>query len=241
MKAKLSIRSLELEASGDVIREGIRAIMQPDYKPARPIRVYPKRFTPQMLEQIEVGAKTATRRLVTAGNSIIEPGAFENVDLESGRRKNAGGENIIRARCRFNAGERVVSIRSKIQPLDLLWCRRGQRGGTRASSTLTLEVWAVDVSRLQDMSDEDAIAEGVWHPTAPEGEEDQPIYRDLWLPCAEKDKAHLSPRLPFRDLWESINGRGSWATNPWVWTYRFTVHRMNIDELLEQRRALTRS
>jgi hypothetical protein len=211
MKARLSIRCLELEAEGDskTLREGTRAIMAPTYKAApRPIKIYPKRFNPQMIEALELRQKIATRRVVNAGNSFVLPGVFANLDLSSGRRKSIAGENIIRARCRFNAGERVVSVHSKIQPADLLWVRRGQRGGTRASSTLTLEVWAVDVSRLHDMTDVDAIDEGV------------------------------GSREEFRALWCDINGPASWVENPWVWTYRFTVHELNIDELLERRRRL---
>lgn len=203
----------------------------------QPIRVYPVRFNPQMIKSLELRSKLQTRRVVKAGNSIVFPGHFEFVRLETGRRKVVGGENVIRARCDFVAGPRVVSVRSKVQPLDLLWVRRGQKGGTRAASTMTLEVWSVECSRLQDLTAEDAIAEGIWHPRAEDGL-DIPTHllEDFWLPCAKRGLVHLSPRLAFRDLWESINGRGSWDANPWVWTYQFVVHSLNIDVLLDARR-----
>lgn len=188
-----------------------------------PIRVYPKRFNPQMIEALEAGTKRSTRRVVTAGNSIVSPGQFENILLETGRRKSEGGENLIRARCRFTAGERVVSIRSKIEPADLMWVRRGQRGGTRVASTLTLEVWAVEASRLQDMTEQDALDEGIIP------------WQDEFAVNAAGDMHRATARLAFWQLWDSINGRGAWDENPWVWTYRFTIHRMNIDELLAAR------
>lgn len=79
----------------------------------------------------------------------------------------------------------------------------------RALSRIDLEVTGVRVERLQDISENDALAEGAdgphpasWHPDAPEvGPE--------------------SYRLGFRELWESINGAGSWEANPWVWVVEF--------------------
>lgn len=192
------------------------------------LMVRPMRFSPQMIEALEDGRKVATRRIVSAGNSLVRPGKFENVNLDTGRSSHVGGRNVIKARCKFPAGERAVTIESKIQPEALLWVRRGQAGGTRAASTLTLEVWAVEASRLQDMTDKDAIAEGVWHPSWNEF---------LWLPHETDGAAHLHARDAFRTLWKSINGSKSWDANPWVWTYRFTVHRMNVDQLLEVRKS----
>lgn len=76
----------------------------------------------------------------------------------------------------------------------------------RALSRITLEVTAVRVDRLQDISDAHAVAEGVSprQPAAASG-----IYITGQY------------RLGFRDLWESINGPGSWDANPWVWVVEF--------------------
>lgn len=80
----------------------------------------------------------------------------------------------------------------------------------RAASRITLEVTGVRVERLQDISEADAIAEGIEKHTT-----------GLWLPCREEGKANIDPRLAYRDLWESINGPGSWDKNPWVWAIAF--------------------
>lgn len=191
------------------------------------LNIGPLRFNPQMIEALEDGRKRATRRILTAGNTRVQPGSFENLLLDTGRTKNEGGENYLRARCRFESGERTVSIRSKYQPCDLLWVRRGQRGGTRAGSTITLDIWSVEVSRLQDMTEQDALEEGIMP------------WRDEYAVNAEGDLHHATALLTFWALWDSINGRGKygWDSNPWVWTYKFTVHRINIDKLLEQRSA----
>ena len=75
----------------------------------------------------------------------------------------------------------------------------------RWASRITLRVTAVKVERLQDISEEDALAEGVGimdphHPPPPI----RATYAEM-----------------YRDLWTSINGPGSWDANPWVVAYSF--------------------
>lgn len=68
----------------------------------------------------------------------------------------------------------------------------------RWASRITLEVVSVRVERLQDISEEDALAEGIT--------------------LVERG---TSPVDQFNKLWESINGPGSWEANPWVWVVSF--------------------
>lgn len=69
----------------------------------------------------------------------------------------------------------------------------------RWASRLTLEVTDVRVQRLQDISEDDADAEGVH-------------------PC----EGALTARLALAMLWDSINQkRAPWASNPWVWAVTF--------------------
>lgn len=69
----------------------------------------------------------------------------------------------------------------------------------RIASRILLEITGVRVERLQDISEADALAEGVSAPA--------------WC---ETDGRSL-----YRDLWEKINGDGSWDANPWVWVVEF--------------------
>ncbi|MEB3169133.1 MAG: hypothetical protein VKK97_10435, partial [Synechococcaceae cyanobacterium] len=77
----------------------------------------------------------------------------------------------------------------------------------RWASRITLEITGVRVERLQQISEDDAIAEGVT-PT-------MPIYGD----CGGFE--HQGGRDAFWRLWESINGSDSWHANPWVWVVEF--------------------
>lgn len=73
----------------------------------------------------------------------------------------------------------------------------------RWASRITLEITDVRVQRVQDISVEDAGAEG----------------------CGLPDPARGflgEPRKVFHLLWESINGKKHpWAENPWVWVLTF--------------------
>lgn len=81
----------------------------------------------------------------------------------------------------------------------------------RWASRLTLEVTGVRVERLQDISEEDARAEGIVESgTAP----------GWFKPKADGSFADPA-RGAFQLLWESINGAESWAANPWVWVVEF--------------------
>jgi hypothetical protein len=78
----------------------------------------------------------------------------------------------------------------------------------RWMSRITLEITAVRVERLNDISEADAIAEGVDSTT--------PF---KWRPDEWQNKTPNVAR--YAGLWESINGAGSWAANPWVWAIEF--------------------
>lgn len=64
----------------------------------------------------------------------------------------------------------------------------------RWASRITLEITDVRVQKIQDVSDEDCIAEGV---------------------------GPRSAKALFRGLWTTINGLDSWEANPFVWCISF--------------------
>lgn len=88
----------------------------------------------------------------------------------------------------------------------------------RWASRITLEITAVRVERLQDISEEDAKAEGVgsavWFAAkgVPEAE---------WESLGEHGAHQASHINSFATLWESIYGEESWQANSWVWVIEF--------------------
>ena len=75
----------------------------------------------------------------------------------------------------------------------------------RWASRITLEITDVRVERLKDITNQDAMAEGVGH-----------LYGYAEYPLTPKDATRR-----FAELWESQYGEGSWDKNPWVWCISF--------------------
>lgn len=93
----------------------------------------------------------------------------------------------------------------------------------RWASRLTLEVVGVRVERLQEITEEDAIAEGAQRfdnlpSTHPYG---QDARWSMEAPTAT-DQCLGSARMAFANLWDKLNSlRAPWASNPWVWRVEF--------------------
>lgn len=81
----------------------------------------------------------------------------------------------------------------------------------RDLSRITLIVNGVKIERLQDISDEDALAEGI------EGTE-------FW-------REDHPPSICFSVLWNALHGADAWHKNPWVVAPSFRVEKINIDHL----------
>ena len=92
---------------------------------------------------------------------------------------------------------------------------------------LTLELTGVRIERLWDCPEVDALAEGITT--------DLPMFNS-----SEYEARGMNGnvyREQYQKLWESINGAGSWETNPWVWCLSFNVHRRNVRDYLNERKA----
>ncbi len=95
----------------------------------------------------------------------------------------------------------------------------------RWASRLTDELTEIRIERLQDISQADAMAEGITK-----------CFEGYGLPAGEHYHA-ADPRQSYFSLWEFINGEGSVEANPWVWVLCFKVHKMNADEFIKQAAA----
>lgn len=93
----------------------------------------------------------------------------------------------------------------------------------RWASRLTLEITDVRVERLQDITEEDALAEGI----AEVGRCQKYVLhlpRYHWNPLEPCDgDTYDAPSMAFSDLWDSINAKRGhgWDTNPFVWVVTF--------------------
>lgn len=92
----------------------------------------------------------------------------------------------------------------------------------RWASRLTLRVTNVRAERLQDISEDDARAEGARHS---DGNPDEfGMCRRLVVEAKDE----------FRHIWEALYHKDSpkaWHRNPWAWVYEFEVIRKNVGEV----------
>lgn len=103
----------------------------------------------------------------------------------------------------------------------------------RIASRITLEIVSIRVERVQEISEEDAKAEGVRDNSEPAWPHDIRLCPQCGgtglhesagpnLGVIEVDCANCDTYAKrFRILWESINGPESWNENPWVWVVEF--------------------
>lgn len=96
----------------------------------------------------------------------------------------------------------------------------------RSASRITLVVADVRIQRLQDISEDDAKAEGPGFVGKHSGQ------------VCESVAAHRLGRGPrwrnardwYADLWDTLHGRDAWAANPWVVALTFRPIHANIDD-----------
>ena len=92
------------------------------------------------------------------------------------------------------------------------WKRISSIHMPRWASRLTLEITNIRVERVQEISEEDARAEGVL------GES---VECDVAADPPGQIAFVTRYRQPYMRLWDSINGVGSWVSDPWVWAITF--------------------
>lgn len=84
----------------------------------------------------------------------------------------------------------------------------------RWASRITLQIESIRVERLQEISEDDAKAEGLLEWKL----DDMPAYEGA------RDSLHVTAVSAYASLWNSINlKRGyGWSLNPWVWVVTFS-------------------
>jgi hypothetical protein len=192
-------------------------------------------FRGEMVRAILAGTKTQTRRIVKpqpsehwsprvglycptvidkrTGEEDAGPEVFGASDEDEGRvAKYAPGDLLWVRETHINLPSRVIYC-ADLTDDDDTFTRDIRRTPSifmrRDHSRITLRVTGVRVERLQAITEADAMAEGI----VCDG-------KHGWR-SHPGDMRHNAPTHAYRALWESINGAGSWAANPWVWVYEF--------------------
>ena len=177
-------------------------------------------FSAPMVRALLAGTKTQTRRIVKARDlewMDVHQGLREPDNAERCPYGQPGGDRLY-VRETWAAPHAYDHLPPRLIPQDarIHYAATEDRGGLlwrpsihmpRWASRITLEVTGVRVERLQDISEVDALAEGV----TDEGS----LVTDL------NGKDRGGTIAAYATLWEVINGVGSWDDNPWVWVLQF--------------------
>lgn len=197
----------------------------------------PTLFSYAMVRAILAGQKTVTRRVVKPPHDFLLAGGAKLEHLARvpfavgdrlwvretwGLRRHHDVTDWNRASVkgvRFR-DEWVLDYRADWGPSQEACFWRPSIHMPRWASRLTLAVTDVRAERLQNITEEQAKAEGITGPF-------DVGYQAYRIPDDSKPR-FSSARAAFECLWDSINGkRGgrAWAYNPWVWAVSFQVVR----------------
>lgn len=113
--------------------------------------------------------------------------------------------------------------RDKENPGHVQWYKRLGRFMPKAYARTYLEVVSERVERLQEISEADAIAEGVEPNCAMRDHSNCTDHDGTYIKYGgmEDDFPAFTARESFQSLWEFINGEGAWDARPWVWVVEF--------------------
>lgn len=179
------------------------------------------------------GSKTMTRRIIHAENIPDDPeyGYAPNIDACC-----VFNEDDVVAKSQYNLCE-VVAIAQAYKdiyekrgfdmhdPFTFVGDSAGWTNKMFVKADLMphhIKITDICVERLQEISDEDCLREGVrlWEDADPEYKLN-PLGKLYEI--AGRWDGYKSPRAAFAALIDKVSGRGTWDSNPFVWVYRFEL------------------
>ena len=201
------------------------------------MKTHPILFSTEMVQAILAGRKTMTRR-------VMKPQPSENVLWSSFGFSTLTPENHIEGRGNFPEGYGSKFFKLKYgKPGDLIWVRETFHKHTsgnyiyksteepykvypwkpsihmpKDAARIWLRITNLRVERLKNITEEDAIAEGVENIT-----ESKYGFLCTWYDSETGDTILGTAETAFSYLWKSINGEQSWEENPFVWVVEFEV------------------
>lgn len=205
-------------------------------------------FNGEMVRAILDGRKTQTRRVVKpplhcrSTGCELTPGELSDREVNSVDTlcPYGGPGDRLWVRETFARFEQITVYRADclngngVEDADSMRCRLDYKVKWRPSifmpkwaSRITLEIVSVRVERVQDITDDDAKAEGIegrFHPDDPHLWTWKDYTTSAWAP---QPRFHygssVTPVSTYEGLWDSINAKRGfgWATNPWIWRIEF--------------------
>lgn len=194
-------------------------------------------FITPMQERTERKTKNQTRRLIVSRTGFFQVCSKDGIvtNIWQTDANEWTGENLIPVKPRYYVGEVVAIAQAYKDILETLPepYRRKSDGwiSTEISESigfrnklyvkpilmpLQIKILGVRAERLQDISDEDCIKEGI--------EEELNIHDGKqWFTYCNGTHSFDTPREAYKALINSIDGKNTWDNNPWVWVYDYVL------------------
>jgi hypothetical protein len=167
-------------------------------------------FSTPMVKAILAGNKTQTRRIIKPQYSIKEKYKIGDVlwVRETYRVINHSGHGSIYF---YKADACFTDLNDK----NIKW--KPSIFMPKEACRIKLKITDIKVERLQDISEQDAIHEGIEFKEWNNGFVLNKGFK-IYGCRATYDE---NPIVSYRSLWEQINGKDSWNINHWVWVIQF--------------------
>ncbi|MDD2741258.1 MAG: hypothetical protein PHV02_03235 [Rhodocyclaceae bacterium] len=189
-------------------------------------------FSAEMVRAILEGRKTQTRRaiklrhdadVVVVDGKVWKPDRVDYAGYVDCPRGQPGDLLWVRETWANFLGDDHILYRATNDPsIELVATWKPSIHMPRWASRILLQITNVRVERLQEISEADAIAEGVELFATPA--QPRPSEQCLWKDYLTPGLSEPSAKRSYASLWDSINGEGSWTKNPWVWVVEFSVN-----------------
>ena len=180
------------------------------------------------------GRKTMTRRIIKLDK--LGEYNFDNALKQEWGRKSI--EAYINNYARYKVGE-VIAIAQSYEtvfhsgncPNDFFvdsstinkkYCGAGFKNKMFVKADLMphhIEITGIKVERLQEISDEDCLKEGIIKGKC--GSESTHFMDAYYVP--KEKQPYCTPRDAFEILIDKVSGKGTWESNPFVFAYEFVL------------------
>lgn len=191
----------------------------------------------QLTKAVLEGRKTMTRRLIT---DIDRETMFYELFLDDKQEK-SDWNRLIDISSKYKIGEIVAIAQSYYNIYEELKRTHGSssyitrqffhkyiQGGRMPVSnkmfvaseacTHRIRITDIKVERLQDISIEDCLKEGIKEVRHPFVKEANNVYV-----CQGIEGFYTHPKDCFAELIDKVSGKGTWQSNPWVFAYTFEL------------------
>ena len=181
------------------------------------IKERPILFSTPMVEAIMNDRKTVTRRIVKAQDVMNHPEVDVDDFISVCRYGKKGDILWIRetfARKIHGNRSSEFAYKAGMNPEQQRYVWKPSIHMPKEACRFILRITKVNVEKVQDITEEEAIKEGVFFD---EGSGYFYVGDDIMAGSAKE---------AFRQLWIKINGEESWNSNPWLWVIDFEVGKL---------------